>query len=224
MGVVMVDTVVDGLTEAGLRAAAAYPGEKMPHLTAPAVAVGLEKVENGIYTVRAEVLSPARLGGSTCEDYAETARTALEGLGAVCTQAGIGYDGRTDLFRIPILGLFPAEEEEPPEEPALDLTVKLGQVKLNYITEFTASQETEDPAASPLSGCGWTFRIREFFPPGTPESNTPAQPFTMTVSRTGRNETFETCYLTAVRRTDEAGGLELIRTGTAGSMTFVAVV
>lgn len=224
MGVVMVDTVVDGLSEAGLRAAAAYPGEKMPQLSAPVVAVGLEKVENGVYTVRAEVLSPAQLGGTACEMYAEEARTALEGLGAVCSQSGIDYDGRTDLFRIPILGLFPAEEAEPPEEPALDLTMKLGQVRLNYITEFTAAQETEDPTAAPLSGCGWTFRIRELFPPGTAESSTPAQPFTMTVSRTGREETYESCYLTSVKRNDAVGGLEQIRTGIAGSMSFIAIV
>lgn len=214
MGVLMVENVISGLTAAGLRAAAAYPGEKMPYLAAPAVAVGLEKVEKGVYTVRAEVLTPAFLGGEACEDCAETARTALEGLGAVCTQGAVRYDGRTDLFCIEILGRFGDEQ---------DLTVKLGNVILENAVEFTASQETEDPVAAPLSSCAWNFEIREVFDPGDVENAPPTEPFAVTVKRTGTTETFSDCYFTGLQRTDSAGGLEQIRTGAAGSRSVIVV-
>ena len=225
MGILSVETVFAGLTAAGLRAAAAYPGEKMPYLAAPAVAVGLEKVENGVYTVRAEVLSPAYLGGAACEEYAESARTAMKGTGAVCVQDAVEYDGRTDLFRIRITGQFLPEEEEetPEEEEALDLTVKLGSVTLGSAVEFTASQETEDPTATALSGCGWSFRIREFFTPGTTETTAPTEPFTMTVKRTGTTEYYSECYFTSVKRTDGEGGLEQVRTGISSGKSFITV-
>lgn len=223
MGVVMVDTVLTGLTGAGLRAAAAYPGEKMPYLAAPAVAVSLEKVEQGVYTVRAEVLSPGYLGGAACEDYAEMARTAMEGLGAVCSQDAVDYDGRADLFRIRIAGRFLPEEEEPAETEVLDLKVQLGTVKLGSAVEFTAVQETEDPTVTALNSCGLTFRIREFFAPGTTEANLPTEPFTMTVKRTGTTEYYNDCYFTSIKRTDMAGGMEQIRTGIAGSKSYIII-
>lgn len=216
MGVLSVENVIAAMTAAGLRAAAAYPGEKMPHLAAPAVAVGLEKVENGVYTVRAEVLSPAYLGGEACEEYAETARSAMEGLGAACTQNAVEYDGRRDLLRILIAGQFGVEQNS-------DLTVKLGTVTLVHAVEFTASQETEDPTVTALSGCGWSFRIREVFEPGAVEELAPGEPFTLMVRRTGTTEYYSNCYFTSVKRTDALGGLEQVRTGIAGVKSFITV-
>lgn len=218
MGILTVEKAVTALTAAGLRAAAAYPGTKMPYLSGPAVTVGLEKVENGADTLRAEVLSPAYLDGSACGEYAESARTALEALGAECVQGPVQYNGQTDLFSIEITAFFPAAEEKP------DLTVQVGSAVLANAVEFTAEQETEDPAATPLSECVWNFRIREAFSPGDGETSAPTEPFDMTVKRTGMTEYFTGCYFTACKRVDAMGGLEQTRTGTAASRSVVAVV
>lgn len=60
----IVTTVIEGLTAAGIRAGAAWPGQTAPHLTAPAAAVSLFQVnqQERVTEVLVRVLCPGSLG------------------------------------------------------------------------------------------------------------------------------------------------------------------
>ena len=65
------NSVIDGLQEQGYRTSRAFPGERMPHIEKPAVAVALQKEESGSQTLAVTVLYPESMGGGACEDDAQ---------------------------------------------------------------------------------------------------------------------------------------------------------
>ena len=221
----IVTTVIEDLTAAGFRAGAAWPGQSMPHLTAPAVAVSLFQVnqQERMTEVLVNVLCPGSLGGGVCEAEGLKVTEALTLLGASCVQEGCEYDSGTDLFSVPIYAAFTGGIWKAAWNPGMDLTVKLGAAELFCVSGFTAEQVTEDPAATPVSKCGWKFTIEEFFYPGDPEQNSPEEPFSITVGRTGRTEIFKNCRFTSIRREDGSTGLRQTREGTADSMIYMAI-
>lgn len=222
----IVATVIRGLTAAGIRAGAAWPGQTMPHLTAPAAAVSLFQVnqQERVTEVLVTVLCPAALGGEACEAEGLRITEVLSTLGASCVQEGCQYDSRTELFTAPVYAAFTGSTLDAAWTPGGDLAVSLGSAALTSVIGFTAQQETEDPTAAPVSSCSWTFKIEEFFSPGYAEQNVPEEPFSITVSRTGRVETFKNCRLKNIKREDTPTGLRQIREGTAESMIFMAIV
>ena len=222
MGNPVVETLISALQAGGIRAASAWPGQKMPHLTAPAAAVCLEKADSGggETTVLVTVYSPGDDGGSACESAAMEAMEVLLESGADCLLEGCRYDGQLHLFYMELHASFAAEAE--PEE--MPFTVKLGVAPLECVTAFKSWHLTENPTATPLSSSPFYFRIEEQIVPGCPEQNTPVEPFTITVARKGTVETFTGCYLTTDVREDGVNGVNRVRSGIAEKKTFVSIL
>ena len=221
----MAEQVISELVNGGVRAAAAWPGQKIPHLTAPAAAVCLEKADDakGETTVLVTVYSPGDDGGSVCEAAAVAAMEVLQNAGAVCLLEGCRYDGQLHLFSMELHAVY-AEAEEAEAEEKLPITVKLGAAPLAYITGFKSWHLTDDPSVTALSDSLCYFRIEELIPSGGTEQNTPAEPFTITVTRGGTIETFTGCRLTSDIREDQVEGVNRVRSGTAEKKTFMSIL
>lgn len=221
----VVTTVIDALNDAGFRAAAAFPGQPLPHLTAPAVAVSLFQVnqQERVTEVLVNVLCPAAMGGAACEAEGLKVTEALTNLGASCVQEGCEYDSQRQLLAVPVYAAFRGGIWEAAWIPGGDLTVTIDKVELSSATSFTSSRETEDPSVTALSACTWKFTVEEFFYPGYSEPNPPSEPCDITVTRTSRTETYKGCRFTSVRREAGPTGMRQIREGTAESMIYMAI-
>ena len=226
MGRSVVTTVIEALNNAGIWAAAAYPGQAAPELTQPAAAVSLFQVnqQQRVTEVLVTVLCPAAMGGAACEAEALRVTEVLTNTGASCVQEICEFDSRRQLLSVPVYAAFRGGIWEAAWIPGGDLTVKLGANELFSATNFTSEQATEDPETTALSGCPWKFSIEEFFYPGYSEENTPEEPFSITVTRTTRTETYKNCRFTAIKREAGPTGLRQIREGTAESMIHMAIV
>ena len=223
MGRITVEQIVTDLSTGGIRASAAWPGQKMPHLTAPAAAVCLEKADDAREqtTILVTVYSPGDQGGSACETAAVAAMGALQKTGAVCLLEGCRYDGQLHLFSMELHAVYGGLVTEEAKFPA---SVKLGLAPLPYVTGFKSWHLTDDPAETPLSASLCYFRLEELIPTGGVEQNTPQEPFTITVTRGGTIETFTGCYLTTDVREDKQNGVSRVRSGTAQEKTFVSIL
>lgn len=219
MGSGRVTEVIDTLKTGGFRAAAAWPGEKIPQLGDVAVTVCLKKQESdGTTVVQATVWSPFAMGGSTCEGAACQVAALLADAGAECTVDKCRYDSNACLFYMPVEAAFAGEAEQ------AGFHVTMGAAALDYAVSFRSQQATEDPVEVPVTGTQWTFRLEEWFPVGAVEQNAPAEPFTVTVKRKNVTETYRECRITSVSREDEETGLRQIRTGTAASRGYMGIL
>ncbi len=215
-----VDSVISVLRNQGVRVEQSFPGTKMPAITSPVVAVSLEKAEEDGQTVLAALLTPGDRGQALCEAAALELLEIVRGTGAKCSIGSFRYDGRNHLFGCELRAFFP--EEEP--ETVLPFTVKLGAATLLCATGFKSWHLSDDPETAPLSGSVCYFRIEERMSPGAPEQNTPAEPFTMTVSRRNCTETFYDCRLTSDVREDGSEGIDRVRSGIAQRRTIVSIL
>ena len=225
MGRSVVTTVIEALNNAGIRAAAAFPGQIAADLTQPAAAVSLFQVnqQQRLTEVLVTVLCPVSMGGAACEAEALRVTEVLTNTGASCVQEICEFDSRRQLLTVPVYAAFRGGIWEAAWIPGGDLTVKLGTTELLSATNFISEQITEDPVATALSGCPWKFSIEEFFYPGYSEENTPSEPFSVTVTRTTRTETYKNCRFTAIKREAGPTGLRQIREGIADSMIHMAI-
>lgn len=219
MGITAVEQVVQWLNAAGIRAEEAYPGQEMTRIERPAAAVCLDSFApgQGVVKVRVMIYSPWEAGGSACETAAWNAALALQAKGADCVQETCGYNGRADMFYTPVVAQF--HRAELMAKPL----VSLGDTVLANVTEFTAEQETDDPASTALASCKWQFALEERFLPEDAEPAAPQEPFTMTVTRSGMKETFANCRWISVQRKDSGFGITQIRKGTAKSRSIEAI-
>jgi len=82
----IVSGVIDRLRSAGIRSDEAYPGRQIPALTGAVAAVRLGRVDRPVRTTRVQVviMSPASLGGSSCEVTALRAVEVLQDMGGTC--------------------------------------------------------------------------------------------------------------------------------------------
>lgn len=222
----VVTTVIEALNNAGFRAAAAYPGQKLPHLTEPAAAVSLFQVnqQERVTEVLVNVLCPVAMGGAACEAEGLKITEALTVLGASCVQEGCEYDSRRQVLTVPVYAAFRGGIWEAAWIPGGDLTVSIGTTELPSATDFTSQRSTEDPKVTALSSCPWKFTVEEFFYPGYAEQNPPAEPFDLTVTRTSRTETYKGCRFTSMKREAGPTGLRQTREGIAESMIHMAIV
>lgn len=226
MGSLIAQHAVQVLDNAGIRAKAAWPGQKIPHLKGPAAAVCLEKEDcaKDETTILVTVYSPGDLGGSACEDAALQAMEALQAIGAECLLEGCRYDGHLHLFSMDLHAVYAEGQVPEEEEESLPITVKLGLAPLTNLSGFKSWHLTDDPKVTALSDSLCYFRIEELIPTGETEQNTPTEPFTITVTRGGTTETFTGCYLTSDIREDQVEGVNRVRSGTAEKKTYVSIL
>lgn len=211
--------VIAGLQEQGYRTGRAYPGERMPHIQKPAVAVALQKEESGSQTLAVTVLYPESMGGGACEDDARVVAGFLRGMGYECVQEHCQYDGKSDRFFVRILAIWKDVQADAP------YTVSVGGELMRYTTAFGAEQKTDAifigsmgsgiPAGVVGSPKPWTVTLEELIPRDVEEPAEQAEPFELTVRRGNVEECYGGCRWTYHSRQDTQEGLRKIRTGIA---------
>lgn len=225
MAALIVTTVIDALTEAGIPAQSAYPGGTMPNITEAQAAVSLEKLE---YTARSAtvlvtVMVPVSLGGGACEDAAIKVGGVLEDLGGVCIQEECRFNSYADAYYIRVLGTFQGADVMEGWNAASDFTVILGSTTMKNATAFKAEQAVDEVTGTPLSTSVWTFRLEESYGRGEGPLPSPAEPFSVTVNRSGGTETYNECSWISVELENTATGLRQIRQGVAKTRSFIVL-
>lgn len=221
----IVSEVIGKLASGGIRAAEAYPGKRIPALTGAVAAVRLGKVDRAIRMTHLEVvvMSPASLGGSACETTALKAVGILQNMGGTCVKAVCKFDEMADVFYINIDVEFFGTALENSWSAGPGFSIRIGAQAMNYVTSFQIQRET-DKDITAITNAKWRFTLEELLPPGTSEPSDPAEPFTMSVSRNGGDETFSGCTWTSVKREDTIKGVSQVRVGIADKRTVLGIL
>ena len=221
----IVSEVISKLTAGGIRAAEAYPGKRIPALTGAVAAVRLGKVDRSVRTTHLEVvvMSPALAGGSACEMTALKAVDILQDMGGTCVKAVCKFDEMADVFYINIDVEFFGTALPDSWSAGPGYAVKIGAQAMNYVTRFQTQRET-DKEVTAITNAKWRFTMEELLPPGTSEPADPAEPFTMSVSRSGGDETFTGCTWISVKREDTIKGVSQVRVGIADQRSVLGIL
>ena len=216
---------ISKLTTGGIRAAEAYPGKRIPALTGAVAAVRLGKVDRSVRMTHLEVvvMSPAASGGSACESTALKAVEILQEMGGTCVKTVCKFDEMADVFYINIDVEFFGTALPDSWSAGPGYAVKIGAQAMNYVTSFLAQRET-DKEVTAIANAKWRFTMEELLPPGTSEPSDPAEPFTITVTRSGGEETFSNCTWTSVKREQTIRGVSQIRQGIAGGRSDLGIL
>ncbi len=227
MGYSILELVLRRLREDGFTADIAYPGQKFPQISDTVAAVHIEKVDraNLQVTVEINIICPASMGGTTCEVQALRATEVLRWAGAVCVQNGCTYDGISQVYVVSVLATFTGVTE------ADDCTVWHGFYC--YIDEryhrfaigFTAVENTgatveyvigeATPAGTSIGTPSWEIQLEELIPVGSPEIESPTEPFTMRIETAQKAEVYSGCRWMQIHREFSKQGLRRIRKGIA---------
>lgn len=223
MGISVLETVQNCLLQAGLPAAAAYPGHKLSRITDTVAAYHIQKVDSSSksFTVEVTVHSPVHMGGSACEAAALQATHALSSAGAVCIQNGCRYDSLTELYSVSILATFTGEDGS----PLPGFQVRISNVDRPWAVAFSAEKVREqtleyatrspDGVAITSGACYWKLHLEELVPYGSQETPEPNDDFVLRVIRDTGSEIYKPCRWTSVTRSFTAEGLRLVCKGIA---------
>ena len=221
----IVSNVIDKLNRGGIRSAEAYPSKRIPALSGPVAAVRLGKVDRSVRTTNLEVIimSPASTGGSACELAALQAVEVLQAMGGTCVKGMCKFDEMADVFYINIDVEFFGTVLPDSWSAGPGYAIKIGAQAMNYVTSFRA-QRSVDSTTTAIADAKWKFTMEELLPPGTSEPSSPAEPFTITVTRSGGEETFSNCSWTSVKREDTIKGVSQVRVGIADKRTVLGIL
>ena len=213
------------MKDGDIRAAEAYPGKRIPALTGPVAAVRLGKVDRSVRTTHLEVvvMSPASSGGSLCETTALKAVGILQDMGGTCVKEVCKFDEMADVFYISVDAAFFGTALPEGWSPGPGYAIKIGAQAMNYVTSFQIQRET-DKEVTALADARWQFTMEELFPPGTSEPSDPAEPFALSLSRSGGDETFTGCTWISVKREDTIRGVSQVRVGIAEKRTVLGIL
>lgn len=220
MGNELLKRVTAALRDAGVRAEAALPGQKLPAITGPVAAVSLRYADwtKKSATVLVEIRSPAALGGDVCQSVGMQVGDVLAAMGAACRQESCRFDGNAGHFCAELQGVFAQQEEMPEQEPGTEPEPEVpsfrlfmnGQMLTNVVA-FTTEQiwDKESGSLTPR----WAFRLEEFLPEDGGCGVEPEENFALSISRNGTLEQYSRCSWTGCKRTVESKGYTLIREG-----------
>ena len=216
MGRMIIDTVVEQLTEGGIRAEATYPAGRITRIEDPVAAVSLESADfdKQMTTVLVEILSPQEKGGYLCQKRALAAATILEEAGAVCTQGSCTFIPDGHIFRVPIRAVFSGIARANSVESGPEYTISTGPLVLTYACAFSAQQEVTAQNTNLLS-MPWEFTVEEFFPWGVQDTLAAEEPFDLDLSCMGNVERYANCKWISRKRIAEKKGIRQYRTGKA---------
>lgn len=217
MGKSIIDVVVDLLMEGGIRAAPAQPPGTMLVVHAPVAAVSIDNVDTaeGTVEVLVEVVAPIKSGGEQCQKRALEACRILREAGAQCEQGNCTFHGKPTLFRVPVKAKFYGTALAEDWIPRARCDVTLAGVELTHINSFTA-QQVVDEEHTTLEQAPWVFTLEEFFPVGTREQDSPAEPFEVQMG----TQYFTGCTMTECRRIYTVHGVQQTRKGIAETRTI----
>lgn len=221
----IVERVISWLRGAGIRADEAYPGGRIPALSGAVAAVRLGKVDRAVRTTTVEIviMSPAAAGGNLCERTALRAVEAIQAMDGTCVKDVCRFDEMADVFYIEIKVEFFGTALELQWSAGPGYSIKIGQQPMPNVVSFISQRKVSEDTVS-LGAAKWEFTMEELLPPGSTEPPDPAEPFVLTVVRGQTDETFSGCVLTSVKREDTIRGVSQIRTGTAQSRAFAAIL
>lgn len=221
----IVSNVIDKLSRGGIRSAEAYPGKQIPALTGAVAAVRLGKMDRSVRTTNLEVIimSPALSGGSACELAALEAVELLQDMGGTCVKGVCKFDEMADVFYINIDVEFFGTALPDSWSAGPGYAIKIGAQAMNYVTSFQ-TQRAVDNEVTAIANAKWKFTMEELLPPGTSEPSDPAEPFAITVSRNGGEESFTGCTWTSVKREDTIRGVSQVREGIADKRTVLGIL
>lgn len=216
MGQMIIDKVVQRLSQANIRTEAAYPSGRITRVEGPVAAVSVEQVNGDAHTtaVLIEVLAPRESGGYACQKKAMEVCAVLEAEGAVCRQGKCSFVRHSDLFRVPVQAVFQGIARTDGVETQIQPAVIAGGMTLGHLQAFSAQQEVTGSNAS-IYTAPWEFTVEEFFPWGVFNTLEPDEPFTMDLCYDGNIERFEQCRWISRQRIKEPGGIRQIRKGKA---------
>lgn len=209
---IWVGKIIAELNGRGICAVRAFPSGKMPELKQPCAGVRLRYMDADKTEVLISILAPAALGGGACEDTAQSAGYAVEALGGQWQLGCCEFDSRSGTFCTELYAVFTAQTEYP--------VIMLGNETVKNGKAFTAWRST-DEAVTSLESAPWYFRLEEIISTGT-EGKMPAQPFSITVSCCGRQETYTGCTWISQKREATASGIRQIREGIAQGRSTTA--
>ncbi len=216
---IIVETVIAALQEAGIPAQAAYPGAPMAHLNQVSAAVSLEKLDHTARqaTVLVTAMAPAALGGSACQQTAVQIGQILENLGGRCHQETCRFHGYGDAYYVRVLADFYSGAVMESWGRFSDFTVKLAGNVIPNAVSFRAERAVDQVTGTPLSSAVWSFRLVEEYGRGEVPMNDPSEPFQVVVIRNGSMELYSECTWISIQLENTATGLRQIRSGIAQS-------
>lgn len=221
----IVSNVIDTLRASQIRADEAYPGRRIPALTGPVAAVRLGKVDRSVRTTRVLVviMSPAAQGGSLCEATALRAVEALQNMGGTCVKDVCRFDEMASVFYSEIEASFFGTALEGSWSAGPGYSVKIGEQPMTNVVSFSAERSTGGDVTT-IGEAKWNFTLEELLPPGTGEPPDPTEPFAVTVSRPGGEESFAGCRWSSVKREETIRGVTQIRRGTAEARNVMGIL
>ncbi|MCD7755333.1 MAG: hypothetical protein LUJ09_03215 [Firmicutes bacterium] len=236
MGLSIVDEVIQTLQDGGVRAARAYPAERMMAIQTPVAAVSLQQMDQGTgeITVRVDIVAAYNISGERCEKTALLACQVLAEAGAVCRQEAYEFDGEMNMCRIPVLAVYYGQALPDSwtavtvPEPST-FTVTLAGNTLEYAVGFTAEQDERDSITAQtdsdgapvysISNAYWYCTVEEYFPTGVTEPAEISGSCTAVLTRDGMTDTFTGCVLTERKRVTDGDGTRQYRTFRAAART-----
>lgn len=221
----IISQVIEALRAADIRSDEAYPGGRIPALTGAVAAVRLGKVDRSVRStaVQVVIMSSAKSGGSVCETTALRAVEILQNMGGSCVKDVCKFDEMADVFYIEIEASFFGTALEDSWSAGPGYAIKIGMQPMAYVVSFAAERSTDDEVTT-IANAKWQFNLEELLPPGSSEPPDPAEPFTVTVSRSNGDENFTGCTWTSVRREETIRGVTQIRKGTATARSVMGIL
>jgi hypothetical protein len=222
----ILERVLQKLRQAGFPAELAYSGKKHAAVTEVVAAVHMGKVDRGACqtAVAVNILCPAGMGGTACEEAGLRAVEALHDDGVVCTMQGCRYDGLTRCFCVDITAVY-AGMAVGNGALGLGFSVSIDGKILPYALEFTAEEQTKhelrysmgERTAKGISfGCGgWDLCLVEMIPVGGEETVAQVGSFSLQITGLHGSEVYQECVWTSVKREFTRQGLKCTRKGIA---------
>lgn len=224
MGYELLESVMDLLTAAGLRAGEEYPAGERVEIFSPVAAVGLRELDfaggEARFTVR--ILSPRILGGWCCQTHgAKAAKALFEGGYAVQT-GEMEYLSGSDCFCVTLTASLPVVPGEGEWLAGRRWQVLCGDAVQENVISFRASRDqgrrligatsqSEPVGVTPGSG-GWSIELQQRI---TAEPDAAEEPFELRVRSGSTEHRYPKCYWNETEIAHTQGGLHLTRRGFA---------
>lgn len=227
MGMSILEMVLQRLQEENFNADVAYPGQKYPRVTGTMAAVHIEKVDRANLTVTVEVniICPATMGGTKCEEDALRATEVLRLAGAVCVQNGCSYDGISQVYVVPVLATFTCVTNGDAFALGLGFQVYINDVIQKYAVRFSGIEEQgykaeyamgeSAPAGISRGAYLWHIELEDLFPFGSTTGMEFTEAFELKIVTLDKIETYSNCRWTSVERELSREGLRRTRKGIA---------
>ena len=216
MGQMIVDKVVQLLSEGGIPAEAAFPGERITRISEIVAAVSLEKADLDDRTaiVLVEIFAPQESGGYACQRKALEACAILEAEGVVCSQGSCEFLSKGHVFRVPVKATFRGTARANNLEALPEVVITMDGRHLQRAVGFAAKQVLGKDDST-LQDSFWEFTLEEFFPWGQMDTVQMTEPFELRLKCMGDVECYEDAVWVGRTRTVEDKGIRQKRIGRA---------